>query len=256
MPSLTLESLIAAVRVRIQDTGSLTTRRSTIGEEDIKACVSPALALLAQDEPYVSIVEFSGDGTPNYPFSNLPLWADGFSSIRWLEYPAADFVAADYEPTYLTFAEDYNIREQLVSTVATKYLYFMGFSPATDEKVRLAYSTYHTLSGHEEASATTIPSALSSAFADLVASRCFLLLAARYAQQGEPTLGADIVNYGELSRQCRQLAEQWYESYRSVIGGAMSTMGQPQQPPASGWLDWDTNMSWGNDFLFHNRRLR
>lgn len=256
MTTLTQDLCISIVRSKIQDKG-VSSRSTLLLDDDVKVAIGDALQMFSDDKPDTPIAEITADGdTYNFPVAaNLPGWLDDWSYIRWVEYPASDFTSTNYDPIFLDTPDDFNIREQLVSSVRTTYLY-LNQKPTASTIIRVGYTSKHTLTGFESATATTIPAAFYQAFTNLVTSNCLMMLSNRASQFSEPTISADVVNYADLAMRFRQNAGEFMEKYREALGGSMNTMGQAQQPPQSTWVDWDVRDSWGSDRLFHSNRIR
>src|SRR5688572_10967950 len=181
-----LENTELQTRYRIQDresTGSAPFNH--LGQADLQAAIQAALIDYSRDFPREVLTEFVGTDDNYYPLSTAaPSWSEGFSAIRWINYPAAVVADNDY-PVLLDPETDWSIEEVLAGSptpVRTLYLWLPRHTPGTDETIRLAYTTPQTLNGLLGATATTIYTAHETPFYDLCAYRALIFVATRLAQ--------------------------------------------------------------------------
>src|SRR3990167_4524583 len=154
------------VRGRLQDQDATNPH---LADADLTIAVRAALERFGGDRPRELVAEFAGDGGQYYALTTaLVSWRDGFSSILWIDYPAA-VIASDEEPTLLDPALDWTIFPAILSSVRTLYLYFPNHSPTASETIRIAYTAPHTLDDLDAATATTIDAAFEAAFYHLAA---------------------------------------------------------------------------------------
>lgn len=97
--------------------------------------IKQAVMDYSRDRPDTITTDVTGDGGKYYPISNLTDYADSFSRITRIEYPAPT-VASDETPVYLEAAdwdEDYYAS-------GTRYLWLPNHAPAATETVRITYT--------------------------------------------------------------------------------------------------------------------
>jgi len=214
--------------------------------------VKAAVERYSQDAPDTRTDDVSGDGGRYYGIAaSLSGWVEGFSRIVKIEYPAAD-ISADETPTYLEsedWRDDYWKSE---SGTQTRYLYLPAHSPAATETMRITYTVPYTWSSSPEA--TDTPAQDFFAICHLAASLCCRALAARYAQLGDSTLGADATAHTTKSSEYANRAKEYMTMYEKHMG-----LGQEADARAAGdFVDWDTMPGWpgGRQFIFHGKEIR
>jgi len=174
-----------------------------------------AVKIYSRHRPRKVIEDITGDGNYDYSISqNLSEWIDGFSIIEAIEYPADSRT-----PNILT-EEDYIVYEKEDG----KYLRFLNYTPSSDEKIRVTYTTLHQVT----VSSNTIPEVDQDALCNLAASLCSGALASIYASTSDPTIGADAVNYRSKSQEYQARAEKQKENYLNHLG-----MKDQEIPPSS-----------------------
>lgn len=232
-----------AVRRAIHDAGTQAayTGHMDLSDAQIDDCVTDALVKYNMDRPTRKIVEITGDGTKFYPISGLTGYVEGESAILDIQYPAV-YAVDGREPEYLDLAHDMRLHEQLVAATRTLYLYFPNHTPKATEKIRVGYTIPTTLDLVRTVDQTTL--------VKLAASFACLMMASKYAKEGNSTLQIDHINYADKGRRWRQLAEEFEAKYWVAMG--YGRQGQPK--PHSAFVDWDTGNSY--DTLFHYPRSR
>lgn len=248
--AFTQDNAIVETRYRIAD--SKQTNNRLLDEAALESVFRGALLRVSTDLTPELVTEFAGAGTSYYQLSTvLPLWVDKLSSIRSVVYPAVAFASANNAPpTPLDQQTGWTIEEAVVASARAQFLYFPGNIPTASELIRVLYTGVHTLSGLDGATATTIQAAYEQAFYDLCASRALLVVANDMARRDQPTVSVDIVNNMSSTTAIRKLSQDYMDSYLRAIGGVT----KDGSPPSDGqFLNWDTQMQWGNSWMFHGR---
>lgn len=198
--------------------------------------IQEAVTAYSQDRPLVKVADLAGDGGYDY---DLPSdFLIGFSVIRSVEYPAGQRVPVIIERGSY----------RLYHTASATTLRFLENTPQSGETARVTYTALHVV----DATSSTIPGADEDAVVSLAASFYCRALAAYYAQTGDPTLGADVVNYRTKAQEYTALADRLERLYRTHVGRREGETTSAM----SRTVDWDTEMSTGLDYLFHRRKQR
>ena len=125
--------------------------------EQIKAAVER----FSQDVPDTRTEDVTGDAGRYYALATaLDQWAEGFSRVHEIEYPAAD-VSSDETPVYLEpedWRDDYWAE---AASVQTRYLYLPSHAPAATESMRIKYTVPYSWSA---SSSTTAVNQVAHAF--------------------------------------------------------------------------------------------
>jgi hypothetical protein len=110
--------------------------------------------------------------------------------------------------------------------------------------------TNETSGGGQLTIESTVPESDFEALCNLAASLAFLQLAALKVQTGDPTVGADVVEYRTKSDQYRAMAKEHRQLYNQQVakGGEVSA--------ASGTANLNVDLSVGLDRLTHPRRTQ
>ena len=139
---------------------------------------------------------------------NLPLptaWLEGESELREMEWPIGQKPRSIVSPSLL----------EVIVTPTGTVLALQGDIP-TGSAVRITYSGAHVL----DATQDTIPLRHRAAVASLAASTLCGQLAAHYANEGAPTIGADIVDHQGKTERWRARARDLLAQYTQIVGPA------------------------------------
>jgi len=198
--------------------------------------IHESVTAYSQDRPLVRVADLPGDGSYDY---DLPSdFLAGFSVIRCVEYPAGRRCPAILERSSYC----------LYRTASATKLRLLENTPQPGETVRVTYSALHVV----DADSSTIPGHDEDAVVSLAASLYCRALAAYYAQTSDPTLGADVVSYRTKAQEYSALADRLERQYQTHVGrGEGDTTSGVSQT-----TDWDTELSWGADYLFHRKKWR
>jgi hypothetical protein len=205
-----------------------------LSSTEIDDFILESLSYYSKDAPYLKVADIAGDGGYQYDLPND--WQEGFSYIVKVEYPAGKQVPLLLEPG------DYTVYK----TPTGLKLHFYSLSPLATETIRITYTTLYT-----QSTIDSIPAQDQDAFCLLAAALCCGAIARRYAQTSDSTIDADSVNYRSKSDEYARRAKELGLRYSNFMGKKEGT-----PSAASGTKDWDTDYSWGGDFLTHPRRGR
>lgn len=194
--------------------------------------IAAALERYSKHRPKVDVVDITGDGTHDY--ATPTGWIDEFSSIVSVEYPVGDV------PESLLDADDYKIYQ----TTSAKKVRLINDAPPATETFRVSFTVPRT--------ATTVPSGDVDAVAKLAASFCLEELANAFAQTGDSTIGADVVNYHSKSSEFAARAKRLMQLYKEHMG----LKDGDTAPAAAVIRDFDQKYPGGLDRLTHPRRAR
>lgn len=236
------EAMPSATRTRVRrvlmDTAST---NPNLTDNEVDQAFESALRAYSKDRPRVVVGAMSGDGSA-VDFRLPRLWIDGFSSIREIEYPAG-------EQTRLIVDEnEYEILASVLGPQPTRLLHWMDTTPSSGtSNILVRYTTRHV---HTDEMDSVYPDDF-DALCQLAGSEAALALAAKMAASSDPVITSDSTNYRDGEQRWRSVAKALRERYEDHMG-----QGDATPTAASKVADWDTQFSWGRDFLFHGRRGR
>lgn len=181
-----------------------------------RAQLLAALERYNDDRPGEDIVDISGDGGKYYEINttDFPEWAEGFSHIILIEYPAPT-IASDEPPKPLEsddWIDDYR-------DATKRHLYLPNHAPGSGETMRITYTFPHVFeppTGEEVE--VEVPAQDFHALCKLAAGYCCHSLAVKYGQSMEPTIGVDVVNYAQKSDFYARRAKELIGLYKEHLG--------------------------------------
>ena len=215
--------------------------------DDKDRILAQAVLVYSKDRPRELVHELTGDGSA-YDFALPSSWIEGLSNIIGkIEYPADDY----QNPVYIE-DDEWIFFKKLVLTVTTTYIRFVTFTPANGKKARFLYNITHTLND----TTNTIVENDIDAVVTLTAALCFWALAAKFAQNTDSSLDADVIDYQRKSDTYAMLAKEKMAIYASLMG-----LGQEAKTAATARAgtvvkDLDITYPWGEDYLTHPMRQR
>ncbi len=189
----------------------------------------------SKDRPLVNVTDVAGNGGQDLAVPTG--WENQFSQVRELEYPIGQIPAntvEDYDWVMYQSPSGWNIR-------------FLVDVPLTTEKVRVTWTARHTSDG------STVPLPDFDAVCDFAASMCCERLAAIYAQTGDNSIGADIVNYRTKGQEYLALAKAARKRYFNHLGLSEDAGESGISAPALSIGDMNLMMGPGVDRLTHRR---
>lgn len=198
----------------------------------------------SKDRAREIVSDSAGDGTSDIDLPGIEgsAFEEGFSRILEIEFPIGQV------PPVLLEDGDW----QYYRTPAGKKVRFLSTQPAVDQSIRFTWTVRHKADG------TTVLSDF-DAVCDYSASLAFAMIAAKFAQTGDATIGADSVNYRTKSQEYMGLskaAAQRYFDHMGIASGSAQAAGGVSAGPALSIGDSDNVMGWGGDRLTHGRRTR
>lgn len=200
-----------------------------VNPDDYDRAISSALMTYSLHKPLEVVDDVFGDGTNQII---LPTgWSPEFSSVLSIEYPIGEFPPALLDP------EDYIVIDR-AGTVA------LSFVLSATDSVRVTFTMLRT--------ADDIPDIDLHAFCLLAASYALETLANAYAQTGDPTIAADVVNYRSKSSEFSSRAKRSIQLYKEHMG----ITDDGSTPAASAIVDSTQNYPGGSDRLTHPRWAR
>lgn len=235
-------ALPSATRTRVrrvlQDTSST---NPTLTDAEIDQAFEAALKQYSRDRPRVVADSLSGDGSA-YDFVLPRAWVWSLSRLLTVEYPAGE-----QTPT-LVDTNDAILHETVAGGQPVRLLRFLATTPASGtDNIVVRYTTRHLHTDESD----TVPADDLDALCYLAASFAAETLAAWQAASTDSTIAADGVNHRDGEQRWRSVAKSLRARYDGHLG-----QGEASVAAAGQILDWDTNLSWGQDRLFHGRRLR
>lgn len=115
--------------------------------------IKQAVTDYGRDKPLITVTDVAGDGGKYYSLTALTSWAETFSQIKSIQYPAPT-IASDETPVYLDNT-DYD-QEYIVS--GTRYLWLPHHAPASGETMRLAYTSLYAWTAGTTTTSVSQPS--------------------------------------------------------------------------------------------------
>jgi len=233
------EDFLARLETSLQDTAQM------LQPDDKSRLLLQAVRIYSKDKPQKLIHEITGDGS-TYLFSLPSSWVEGTSTIIGkIEYPADDY----QEPQYIE-NDNWIFFKKLVTTVTTKYIRFVSFTPQSGKVARFEYTVPHTL----DDTTNTIDDNDIEAVIALASAICFWALAAKFAQSTDSSIDADVIDYTRKTDLYKDLAKEKAALYNSLMGLGSEAKGNT----AAGVQikDLDIAYSWREDYLTHPMRER
>lgn len=236
VPARTADAVRRALH---QNQERATDPESLVTDGQMADAVRQALQRYSHDRPRLVADYLSGDGA-SWSFPLPRRWVAGFSDVRSIEYPAGQ-----QSPTLLD-RDDWAVVELSLGGQPVRALHFPEIVPeAGTDNILVRYTTRHE---HGD-SLDTVPPTDFDAFCWLAAMYLALTLAARGAAYRQTSTQQPIPPRDEETR-WRSVATSLRTLYEAHLGIGGN------QPAAGGSVDWDTNLTWGADRLFHRRRWR
>jgi len=184
-----------------------------MGEAAYTSFIRSALHRYSLDKPRINTKQITGTGNPYIKIdsTNFPNFIDSFSVIHKVE-AVAPVLNNKESPSYIERDAWDFYRDG-----TDLYFYFKQDQPAISDKIRFTYTILHTIDGLDLATSDTVPATDFEAIVYWGAAEAFSAMAARFAGSQDPTLRADVVNYGSRSGDMRRLAEYYRILYHDWI---------------------------------------
>jgi len=236
------DSLIA--RLRQQKLPSLGGAHATLGEPALVGLFEEAVRQYSRVRRRGVVATLAGDGaTFAFPlpdgtrYSAAPAWEAGVSVPIAVEFPAGQRGAVFLD------AKAWSLQPALAPTV----LQLIEDTPAATQTLRFSYTVSHVFSDV----AVSVPAVDDEILVNMTARLACLTLAAATAENRDPLIAGDAINYKSMSA-------TWADRARD-FGQLLPTEFQPSEGPsaaASAWVDWDLKDQWGYPPVWHPGRVR
>ena len=198
--------------------------------------IQEAVKIYSKHRPRKIVKEITGDGTYDYSFAtHLTSWAEEFSVIKSIEYPA------DYREPEILDQDDWIIHEK----ASGKVIRFLEATPSATETIRVVYTGLHILSDTQN----TIPEVDEDAVSNLAASLCSAALASAYATATDSTITADSVDHKSKSEKYETRARAQKKIYIDHLA-----IKEGQVLPATATGDMDLSPAHGAGRLTHTKK--
>lgn len=213
---------------RYAQTGNLPT--AVYDANDLLEAVNAALLRYGQDLPQDLVGSFSGDGGSEYDLSELSLtsWDEDSSSLVEV---AAPWSVSDQN--VLGFDDWIEVEDPTNGRV----LYLTALEVEATDTIRVRYTAPWTQAA--------VPTKHVSAVAMLAAAFYLRMMAARFAQSGESTIGADVFNRNTASQSFRNLARDYLEQYGEIVNIETGADAGPQAAIGFAQIDVGGNAGLG-----------
>jgi hypothetical protein len=210
-----------------------------LGEPEKVLAIDMAVKEHSRHSPYIVVEDFDGDGGFDYSVDDFASWAEGFSSIKRVEYPVDDTAP---EPDILQDDE-----WMVYETPSGRFLRFLEGTPTAVEDFRVTYTALHTCTD----TACTVRTFDEESVKALAAAYFCDMLSTYYAQSQMSTIAADSVDHTNKSRDYAARAKAYRKIYFDHLG-----IEEGKTPAASITRDQDLKGSWRTDGLTHPRKYR
>ncbi len=216
-----------------------------LSPDDRKAFIDQAIAQrYSKDRPREIVSDALGNGTVflDLPTAEGAVFEENFSQIRQVEYPV------DEEPASVLEGDDWSLYRKTTGLTVR----LTESAPIASEYIRFTWTARHKADG------STVADYDFAAVCDYAAGLCFSALAAKFAQTGDPSMGADTVNYRSKSQEYMSLGKAAKARYFEHMGIDAGTSGDGSSVgPAIAIGDADNDLGGGlGDRLTHGRRTR
>jgi hypothetical protein len=207
---------------------------------DLARSVTEAVNSYSKLRPRDAVASITGTGTA-YLFDLPEDYEDGFSSVRFIEYPTGKQV-----PEFLDEGE-FAVRRQLNGTSVKGSVKLHIFSPmiASAKSAYVTYRARHVVRGGDD----TVPLIDREAVCGLAAAFAARELAAYYSQTSESTIAADAVSYRTKGQEYIALAKELEDAYVRHMAGS------PLAASVSRDVE-DLTLAGGMDRFYHGGRFR
>lgn len=202
------------VRDRTGDNHATDAKRIIPNAVMARSVVAPALRRFTYDRPRERVAALDGDGTTFrwVATTDLPGWVDGYSRVRWVQYP---YSATDPAIYRLDEGDDWVV---LKGAAGTTVLQLATPPAAGTDNLLVAYTAGY---GSESDLAPENEDALAA----LATSIACDLIAAYYANTVKSDGNYDPGAARDLSQIWADRAASWMSRYQGMLGRAESTGG-------------------------------
>jgi hypothetical protein len=212
-----------------------------VTDAQITQAIAAALPVYSIDRPRRMMRYMSGNGSAvDFP---LPAgWVRDFSVIRTIEYPFGEqlrcFIRED----------EYEVVETVLGVQPQRYLHFMWTTPTSGtDNILVTFTSQHVYNSE----VNTVQSNDFEAFIWLCASYACDMMVAHHNEDSQSTFRADHVRSQTTANRWRVLARELKTRYEDFLG-----QGRAKVSSAEHQANWGVEGSYGQDMLFHRRRMR
>lgn len=165
--------------------------------------------IYSKHKPYVKTADYTAASSYDVTINNtnFPSWLDGFSDIKFIEYPADEY--QDPRDAEIGF-DSWSYYEKS----GVKYVRFLDTTPSTGT-IRFTYTVKHSIAA--AAVDTLFYDNDFAAFCDLATSICCRSISAKYGYFTDSTIGADAVEYRNKSDVWASRAKNFWDSYMKYM---------------------------------------
>lgn len=217
-------------------------RFTVSGTGEVAQLVDAAARTYSKQRPLVRIHTVSGDGQKTY-FDLPASWQIGFSTIVLAEHPVSSTPVSYIEGTDLDAELEVVKVSDTTERLHTKRVTLAA--SGTSQHLKLHYTAPHVIGS----STTTVPDNDFDALCFLAASYLASALAGFYADDIDPSLKADSVDFRSKAAEYRALAKEYLKRYQEHVGAD-----EDGHPAALLYNEEDIRTSWDSELLFHRRR--
>lgn len=229
------------VRRHLKDTSA---GNALLEDAEIDQAFNAALGTYSKDRPREIVDFYDGDGS-SYKFALPSRYIWGWSRILEIEYPAD---STDDQNRTLLEDGDWEIRDSRLGPQPLRQIVLKAVTAdAGTDNIAVKYTARHTHTDEMD----TVPAEDFEAVLWLGASYAATMLEAKMAAVSNPTIGSDSTDYQSGEQRWRAVAKQFKGLYDGYMIGSADSIGA-----AGKIVDWDTNLSSGQDRMFHRRRWR
>jgi len=111
--------------------------KAIVRNQHIKQAVSD----YGRDKPLINTTDITGDGGKYYSLAAVTTWAETFSQVQSVQYPAPT-IASDETPIYLD-SSDY---DQAYLSGGVRYLWLPSHAPSAAETIRITFTSLYAWS--------------------------------------------------------------------------------------------------------------
>jgi hypothetical protein len=223
---MTRDEYIFRIKSDVRDTaGKLT------DPEDFEAALDDALARYGDLRPLAMTSPIVGDGSAAYPLP--PEFSQGYSVIQQVARAEGQALTDVLDP------ETYRVAPGITGPVL-----------AFDDALVIGDTVYVTFTASPMLDDTTdtVAPVDRPAVVKFGAAFACLKLAAHYAQTSEPTLGADVISYGERASTYLRMSDEYRQTANRHFGISDA---EPEVEAASAAGDLDVTGGEGQPRMFH-----
>jgi len=205
MSSYKLSDFDSSVDIRLKQAGDgASTDPLTTAQID-SIIQTDAINIYSKHKPYLKTSDYTANSSYSIAINNtnFPSWLEGFSDIKFIEYPADE--SQDPRDNEIGF-DGWMYYEKS----SIKYVRFLNETPSSGT-IRFTFTVKHSIAA--SATDTLFYDNDFGVFCDLATSICAMCIASKYGYFTDSTIGADAVEYRNKSDVWRSISKNFFESY-------------------------------------------